>query len=330
MRARQWVKWLRQVRDLDEQQRAQLRQHLQGPQSVDDVSALLEQRLASAPVCPQCSHPKCVRNGHADGLQRYKCRGCGRSFNALSGTPLAHLRLRGKWVRQAQALQEGLSVRRAAQQLGVHRTTAFRWRHRFLSQPCQTRPSALSGIVEADETYVLRSYKGQARQLRQLAVRASRHRGGHAAKRGLSAEQIPVLVLRDRSGQTSDFVLPAPAGKDDVKVRLTHALAGDAVLCTDTSATLRAAAREAGLEHQAVNVSQGERVRGAWHIQNANAYHSRLKTWMRRFNLKTAVTPVRQALAAGLAGRSGRRCAGRCRPAAPASGRAWATAAQLL
>jgi hypothetical protein len=23
---------------------------------------------------------------------------------------------------------------------------------------------------------------------------------------------------------------------------------------------------------------------GAWHIQNVNAYHGRLKTWMRRFN----------------------------------------------
>lgn len=284
MQTRQWVKWLGQVRELDAQQRAQLRQQLQAHQRMDDVTAVLEQRLASAPMCPRCSHPKCVRNGHADGLQRYKCCGCGRSFNALSGTPLAHLRLRTKWAQQAQALQEGLSVRRAAQQLGVHRTTAFRWRHRFLSQPSHSRPAALSGVVEADETYVLRSYKGQARQLRQLAVRPSRHRGGHAAKRGLSDEQIPVLVLRDRSGQTTDFVLPAPADKDDVKLRLMRALADDAVLCTDTSATLRAAARGAGLEHQAVNASQGERVRGAWHIQNVNAYHSRLKTWMRRFN----------------------------------------------
>ena len=32
-----------------------------------------------------------VRNGQADGLQRYKCRGCGRRFNALSGTPLARV-----------------------------------------------------------------------------------------------------------------------------------------------------------------------------------------------------------------------------------------------
>lgn len=46
------------------------------------------------------------------------------------------------------------------------------------------------------------------------------------------------------------------------------------------------------------------------------------------FNLKTAATRAPRASAAGLAGRSDRRCAGRCRPAARANGRAWATAPQ--
>lgn len=47
---------------------------------------------------------------------------------------------------------------------------------------------------------------------------------------------------------------------------------------------LAAAVRELGIEHQAVNTLEGERRRGAWLIQNANADLSRFKTWMRRFN----------------------------------------------
>jgi hypothetical protein len=39
-----------------------------------------------------------------------------------------------------------------------------------------------------------------------------------------------------------------------------------------------------GVEHHAVNLSAGVRVDGAWHVQNVNAYHSRLKTWVRKFN----------------------------------------------
>jgi transposase-like protein len=98
-----------------------------------------------------------VRNGHADGLQRDKCRTCGRTFNALTSAPLARLRQRGKWLAQARALADGLSVRRAAAQMGVHRTTAFRWRHRFLQLPATVRASALA-VCEGDETYKLCSY----------------------------------------------------------------------------------------------------------------------------------------------------------------------------
>ena len=62
-------------------------------------------------------------------------------------------------------------------------TTAFRWRHRFLSALNLDKPPCLSGIVEADETFILKSFKGKRRDL----PRASRKRGGKAAKRGLSA-----------------------------------------------------------------------------------------------------------------------------------------------
>ena len=123
---------------------------------------LVQGRLGQAPSCPKCRGAKVVRNGQADGLPRYKCRGCGVSFNALTGTPLARLRHRDKWMLQSQALDQGLSVRKAAARMGVHRTTSFRWRHRFLTLPRDVKQRALSGVAEADETYVLRSFKGQS------------------------------------------------------------------------------------------------------------------------------------------------------------------------
>ena len=80
--------------------------------------------------------------------------------------------------------------------------TAFRWRHRFLAA-ARSDPEVLKGIVEADETYVLESRKG-ARGL----GRKARRRGGKAKKRGLSREQVPVLMAADRSGTTVSAVLP--------------------------------------------------------------------------------------------------------------------------
>ena len=64
------------------------------------------------------------------------------------------------------------------------------------------------------------------------------------------------------------------------------------VLCTDGSAAMAAAANELRVQHEALHLNAGERVRGPWHIQNANAYHARLKGWIARF--KGVATQVRQ------------------------------------
>lgn len=88
-------------------------------------------------------------------------RDCSRTFNALTGTPLARLRYRERWLDQTQVLIDGLSITKASQCLVVARSTAFRWRHRFLALPHHVKAGHLGGIVEADETCILKSCKGQ-------------------------------------------------------------------------------------------------------------------------------------------------------------------------
>ncbi len=242
------------------------------------ATAVVEGRFAAGVSCPDCRCPRVGRHGQANGLQRYRCRECGRTFNALSGTPLSGLHQREKWFGQAAALQDGRTLRTVAKDLGIHVGTAHRWRHRFLALPQALQPEALAGIAEADETMFLLSFKGQ-----RTLPRKARKRGGKAAKRGLSHEQVPVLVARDRSGATADCVLKATDGLT-LAAALKPFVSADVVLCTDGSSALAAAARTLGVEHHAVNLSAGVRVDGAWHVQNVNAYHSRLKTWVRKFN----------------------------------------------
>ncbi len=274
MRSRELKRMLVQAVKLTPPQRQEL-MHALGK---GDEAARVVQTLESRPVvCPHCQGQRVVRNGHASGLQRHKCRSCNRTFNALTATPLARLRYKDKWPRQAEVLCQGLSVHQSAQALLVAPSTAFRWRHRFLQLAQGVKARVLQGVVEADETYFLRSSKGQ-----RVQARKARHRGGSGAKRGLSDEQEPVLVARDRSGATADFILKR-AGKAQTIAVLEPVLARDAVLCTDCSGSLGAAARYLAVEHHALNLSKGQRVQGAWHIQNANAYHARLKNWMRRF-----------------------------------------------
>jgi transposase-like protein len=240
--------------------------------------ALIEQAASGRP-CPHCRCARLQRCGQASGLQRFRCLGCCRTFNALTGTPLARLRKRERWLPYLQCLLESKTVRDAALVTGVHRTTSFRWRHRFVAGAARQRPAELSAIVEADETYRLESQKG-ARTL----ARPPRKRGGAASRRGISREHDCLLVARDRSGRTLDF----HTGRGQVTTAQLHAclrpvLATDALLVSDAAAAYRAFAVQAGITHEAVDVKRGIRARGAIHIQNVNSWHSRFKGWLARF-----------------------------------------------
>src|SRR5208337_2215349 len=60
--------------------------------------------------CPHCASQRLQRWGRASDLPRYRCRDCRRTFNGLTGTPLAHLRKKDRWGAQAEALITGESV----------------------------------------------------------------------------------------------------------------------------------------------------------------------------------------------------------------------------
>ena len=173
-RRRELDRMLAQTKKLTSNQRRELLSALSQPDGSAQVAQLLESRPAA---CPHCGDASAVRHGHASGLQRYRCRGCAKTFNALTATPLARLRHKDKWERQAAVLRQGLSVHQAVGALGVALSTAFRWRLRFLQRAQGVEAQTLQGVVEADETYFLRSNKGQ-----RVHARKARHRGGSVAK----------------------------------------------------------------------------------------------------------------------------------------------------
>src|SRR5271170_7677603 len=155
--------------------------------------------------CPHCAGHAIIGWGCSHGLLRFRCKSCGRTFNALTKTPMARLRKKDRWLDHARAMIEGKSLAKTAKLCGVHPTTAFRWRHRFLRAPASDKPRALRGIiVEADETFILESFKGRWSDL----PRKARKRGGTARHAGLYQDNIPVLVARDRKDATFDAVLP--------------------------------------------------------------------------------------------------------------------------
>jgi hypothetical protein len=138
----------------------------------------------------------------------------------------------------------------------------------------------LRGIVEADETFILESFKGRWSDL----PRKARKRGGPARHPGLLSDNIPVLVARDRRGATFDAVLP----QDDsasIEAALAGVVTGENHLVGDGGKAIAAFARKAKIPFHAVP-APGKPTAAAphLHINNVNAYHGRLKPWLNRFN----------------------------------------------
>lgn len=240
--------------------------------------AMIEQ-AAVGRGCPHCCCKRVHRCGFASSLQRYRCSHCRRSYNALTGTPLARLRKKEHWLAYLQCVLDSLTVRAAANAVGVHRTTSFRWRHRFVPGAIRERPASLSGLVEVDETYLLESQKG-SRHLR----RPARRRGGVSTRRGINRDHDCLLVARDRAGATRDFHTGrGPVRVAQLKNCLSDVLAPDALLVSDGAAVYRRFAADTGIRHACVNLRAGIRVAGPIHVQNVNGWHSRFKCWLIRF-----------------------------------------------
>jgi transposase-like protein len=242
--------------------------------------AELGQRRVDSVGCPHCDNHDVVRWGQASDLPRYRCKACRRTFNALTKTPLANLRMKDKWAAQTEALIEGVSTAKAARRCGVHYTTAFRWRHRFLAALAGDKPKTLAGIVEGDETFILESFKGK----RSGMPRKSRKRGGKSAKRGLSAEQIPIIVARDRQGATTDAVLPK-LNRVSIAAALDGVVSSANEFCCDGGTAIVAFARRAGIAAHILPMPGKPKPNAPdFHLNNVNAYHGRLKEWLRRFH----------------------------------------------
>jgi len=280
MKTQDFQAFVEQLGDLSESQRQVVAAAFKGKGSAGGAIGVIERQFETDPSCGHCGERSFGQWGTSgNGFRRYKCKCCGKTFTALTGTPLSGLHKRDRWVEYARALVDGISLRKAAKRCRIDLGTSFRWRHRFLTKPKGVKARSVKGIVEADETFFRRSAKGS----RKLVGRAARKRG-EKAKPGLSTDDYaPVLIVRDRHGATTDHKLPDLEAAT-ISACLAPVVERDALLVSDGRAAYAAFAEQHGVLHISIIAAHGQHVYEGFHIQNVNNYMSRLKRWMHRFN----------------------------------------------
>ncbi len=99
--------WLAEVDDLTADQRLELEEVLAGRTPRAAVTAAIEGSLGDERRRPHCGDGASVGCGAANGVRRFRCKKCGKSFNALTGAPLAGLRKEGALARIRPVAERG-------------------------------------------------------------------------------------------------------------------------------------------------------------------------------------------------------------------------------
>lgn len=147
--------------------------------NIEDFVA--KERFANGRVCPLCGCIHVVRNGHRkDGTQRYVCKDCGKSFVIATNSIVSGTRKDlSVWEQYIDCMMNGLSIRKTAVACGIHRNTAFLWRHKILDALQNMADDVtLDGIIEADETFFAISYKGNHSKSKTFAMPRKAHMRG--------------------------------------------------------------------------------------------------------------------------------------------------------
>ena len=228
-------------------------------------------------VCPHCEHIKYVKMGKDNGVQRYKCKKCNRTFTPYTGTWMAQIHKKEKLADYLKLMQQGLSLDRIKKKLNINKKTAFDWRHKITQSIKDAGEEMFLGITESDETFFLYSEKGSGKLMHK-----SRKRGKQVKTRGISKEQVAVIATADRKGTISiNAACLGRLSKKDVEKAIGKRINKQTILCTDGHSSFKGFANDNNLEHHVLRANLKQFVKkNKFHIQNINSLHSRLKKWV--------------------------------------------------
>ncbi|MYD91074.1 MAG: IS1595 family transposase [Caldilineaceae bacterium SB0662_bin_9] len=216
--------------------------------------------------CPRCGCTDTRETAATAGLP-YHCRGCGKGFSVRIGTALERSKVPlRKWVFAIyleMTSLKGVSSMKLHRDIGVTQKTAWFMLHRIREAWGEEQQEAFSGPVEADEAY----FGG---------LRANMHKDRRRELTGRgTVGKTAVAGMKDRNtNRVAAQVVPATDGETLQAFVRDHAEA-EAVVYTDEHRAY--AGLSPDYNHEAVQHSVGEYVRGQAHTQGIESFWSMLK-----------------------------------------------------
>ncbi len=248
------------------------------------LAAREEVALQGKKPCPHCRSEKVYKRGKQKGMQMYQCRECTKWYSETTGTPLWDIKKKGKWQAYLRCMQQGMSIKKAAKEVGIAIQTSFDWRHKILASLPELAPRVLSDVVECDELELPLSNKG-SRNLE----RKPRKRGTDFERNefydDITTVQVVTAVQR-RGGKYLKAVESKRLTTQEIAKALEGKIAPETTLITDKHPSFRSYAKaNPTLKHKTVksneHVSTNDKT---LHLQHVNNTHAQLRKFLLPFN----------------------------------------------
>lgn len=264
------------------------------PVACSDELAAVEffefQRWGDTPCCVKCGSVKVykmtdAKTGERNNRFLWRCRDCKEQYTVRIGTVYEESRLPMKhW---AYAFWRACTSKKGVSALEIKRHCQISYksalflmnRIRFAMSPDLPTAPKLSGIVEADETYV----GGKPRK-----------GDGKIRKPGRGTTKTPVFAVVERDGAIRRRVVANVTG-ETLKAAIRETVDTDSYIITDENPAYKGIGKEFEGGHHTVIHSIGEYARGPYHTNTAESsfalvkrgiigtYHNVSKEYLHRY-----------------------------------------------
>ena len=119
-------------------------------------------RKSEVNACPKCGHSHYIKYGFFKGIQRYRCKECGKTFSLVTNSIWSYSKKTpNKWIEFIELMLEKKTLKICAERLKININTAFYWRHKVLHAMTFTKiPESLKGKIHMIKTSTKENFKG--------------------------------------------------------------------------------------------------------------------------------------------------------------------------
>lgn len=214
----------------------------------------------------------------------FRCKACRRQFSVTKGTIFEDSKIPLRvWLIcmfRMGSSKKGLAARQVSREFGITPECAWFMLHRIRYATRWNGDSKLSGVIEADETYVggkVRGHRFHRQTKTEELVKGSRLFGRGSYKGGNKAgmdKKTPVFGILERDGRVRAIPMVKPTGQKVRDAMRQHIDMDHAHLMSDES---KLYAQTYGLMPHDVIRHKSEYVRGEIHTQGIESFWSMLK-----------------------------------------------------